>query len=154
MPRVLHINDYAPTTLGGAEVLMARTIALLLTAGWETRVFSEADLADPRLTARRYINNRFARRSLRKTLDEFRPDVVHLHNYYHLLSPGILLDLAAYREQFSARVVMTAHDYHLVCPNSGGNWFRDGPHLVEIDRLRSQVSHHRGGGNNIVVVHP
>ena len=32
---------------------------------------------------------------------------------------------------------MTAHDYHVVCPNSGGNWFRNGPRAIQPDRIGS-----------------
>ncbi|HZZ79131.1 MAG TPA: glycosyltransferase, partial [Gemmataceae bacterium] len=53
----------------------------------------------------------------------FKPSVVHLHNFYHVLSPGILNVLAQHKCTQSLRVVMTAHDYHLACPNSGGAWF-------------------------------
>lgn len=137
MRRVLHVNDRSPDSLGGAEVLMARTCELLREANWQVRTFSEADLPDRRLTARRYLSNPAACSALEKVLAEFRPDVVHLHNYYHLLSPAILPLLASYKQVAGARVVMTAHDYHLVCPNSGGNWFRRGPRLVDVDRLRS-----------------
>lgn len=135
--RVLHVNDYAPDALGGAEVLMSRTVQLLSAAGWSVRTFSKADLPDPRLTPRRYMNNPIARRALRDLLAEFQPSVVHLHNFYHLLSPGILPDLADYKRRTGARVVATAHDYHLVCPNSGGNWFHRGPRLADVNRLQS-----------------
>ncbi len=137
MRRVLHVNDRSPDSLGGAEVLMARTCGLLNDAGWQVRTFSETDLPDRRRTACRYLSNSVACSALAKILADFRPDVVHLHNYYHLLSPAILPLLAKYKQEAGARIVMTAHDYHLVCPNSGGNWFRRGPRLVEVDRLRS-----------------
>src|SRR5439155_11825763 len=86
--------------------------------------FTSADLADARRTPLRYVDNSHARRALAAKLNALRPDVVHLHNYYHGLSPGILATLAEYKRQRPLRVVMTAHDYHLVCPNSGGSWFR------------------------------
>jgi glycosyltransferase involved in cell wall biosynthesis len=47
-----------------------------------------------------------------RTVDAFRPDVVHLHTIYHQLSPSILQPLARRR----IPVVMTLHDYKLVCP--------------------------------------
>ena len=137
MRRVLHVNDRSPDALGGAEVLMARTCGLLRDAGWDVRTFTEVDLPDRRLTARRYVSNPVARAALSKVLADFRPEVVHLHNYYHTLSPAILPVLSNYKREAGARVVMTAHDYHLVCPNSGGNWFRRGPRLVDVDRLGS-----------------
>jgi glycosyltransferase involved in cell wall biosynthesis len=137
MRRVLHVHDRSLKVLGGAEVLLARTCDLLRTAGWDVRTFTEDDLSDRRATAFRYIHNRTAIRELRQALGEFKPDVVHLHNYYHLLSPAILPLLARYKKESGAWIVMTAHDYHLVCPNSGGNWFRNGPRLADVDRLRS-----------------
>jgi glycosyltransferase involved in cell wall biosynthesis len=138
MRRVLHVNDYPADELGGTEVLMARTLALLGAAGWDARAFTRAELPDPRLTPLRYLNNRVARSALRGTLDEFRPDVVHTHNYYHLLSPGVLVELDRYKARSGARVVMTAHDYHLVCPNSGATWYRGTePVPADLDRVRS-----------------
>ena len=45
-------------------------------------------------------------------LDRSEPDVVHLHNIYHQLSPSILRPLAPR----GSRRVMTLHDYKLACP--------------------------------------
>ncbi|MBV8979609.1 MAG: glycosyltransferase family 4 protein, partial [Acidimicrobiia bacterium] len=53
-----------------------------------------------------------ARRGIGAVVAEFRPDVVHLHNTYHHLSPSILGPLARRR----IPVVMTLHDYKLACP--------------------------------------
>jgi glycosyltransferase involved in cell wall biosynthesis len=124
MDRVLHINDYPIETGGGAEVVMRTTLTLLRARGIAVETFTSADLADARQTPFSYVNNRRAQKSLALKLQAFRPDVVHLHNFYHVLSPGILATLAEYQRWYPVRVVMTAHDYHLVCPNSGGSWFR------------------------------
>jgi len=138
MRRVLHVNDYPADDLGGTEVLMARTLTLLRAAGWDARPFTRADLPDPRLTPVRYLDNRVARAALRRTLAEFQPEVIHVHNYYHLLSPGVLVELERYKSKTGARVVMTAHDYHLVCPNSGATWYRGvEPVAADLDRVRS-----------------
>lgn len=53
-----------------------------------------------------------AARGMARTVDIFKPDVVHLHTIYHQLSPSILAPLA--RRKIPA--VMTLHDYKLVCP--------------------------------------
>jgi glycosyltransferase involved in cell wall biosynthesis len=58
------------------------------------------------------VYDRQARQSLARLLDEFRPDVVHLHNIYHQLSPSVLDEL---RER-GLPAVMTLHDYKLACP--------------------------------------
>ncbi len=45
----------------------------------------------------------------------FPPDVLHVHNIYHQISPSIL----AVAEQRGIPAVMTVHDYHLISPNYG-----------------------------------
>lgn len=60
-----------------------------------------------------------ARKKIRLVLDDFRPDVVHLNNFNYQLTPSILLEIVKWRkETFSeCRIVFTAHDYQLICPN-------------------------------------
>ena len=53
-----------------------------------------------------------AARGIGEVVDRFEPDVAHLHNVYHQLSPSILATLARRR----VPIVMTLHDYKLVCP--------------------------------------
>lgn len=142
---MLHINDYR--TGGGCEVLVTATIDLLRSRGIDTQLFTIDDVADSRLTPLRYLNSRPARTALRQRLGEFQPEVIHLHNFYHVLSPGILREIGAWKLTNRCCVVMTAHDYHLVCPNSGGMWCR-GParsaanrrpimHPIDIARVHS-----------------
>jgi glycosyltransferase involved in cell wall biosynthesis len=121
--RILQINDYPIEGGGGAEVVLARTIELLRGRGADVALFTAADLPDRRPGVRRYVDNPIARQALAARLRTYRPDVVHLHNFYHVLSPGILAELERYRAERPVRVVMTVHDYHLVCPNSGGTWY-------------------------------
>jgi glycosyltransferase involved in cell wall biosynthesis len=53
-----------------------------------------------------------ARRGITEVVEEFRPDVVHLHNVYHQLSPSVLRPLG----RMGVPAVMTLHDYKLACP--------------------------------------
>jgi glycosyltransferase involved in cell wall biosynthesis len=57
--------------------------------------------------------SRAAQRSLSIVLDDFAPDVVHLHNYAHQFSSSILELLRERR----IPTVATAHDYKLICPS-------------------------------------
>jgi glycosyltransferase involved in cell wall biosynthesis len=52
-------------------------------------------------------------RRLRERLRVWKPDVAHLHNIYHQLSPSVLLALG----EAGVPCVLTAHDYKLVCPS-------------------------------------
>ena len=59
-----------------------------------------------------------ARKKLRLVLEDFRPDVCHLNNFNYQLTPSILLEITKWkREGHPCRVVYTAHDLQLVCPN-------------------------------------
>lgn len=59
------------------------------------------------------IHNPFAKRAFKNLLKEKKPDIVHIHNLYPLISPSILQVCKAY----SIPVVMTVHNFRLVCPN-------------------------------------
>jgi glycosyltransferase involved in cell wall biosynthesis len=66
------------------------------------------------------IYNRSAQRALASLLATERPDVLHLHNPYPLLSPWVVR--TAHRH--GVPVVQTVHNYRQVC--SSGLFFRDG----------------------------
>lgn len=63
--------------------------------------------------AARIIWNHEAAKKLDALIREFQPEVAHLHNTYHQLSPSILWTLRKHR----VRIVMTLHDYKLISPN-------------------------------------
>jgi glycosyltransferase involved in cell wall biosynthesis len=70
------------------------------------------------------------RRDLNTVLRRFRPDVVHIHNTFPVVSPSILY---ACRDE-RVPVVVTLHNYKLLC--ASGDFFRDG-----------EVCHDCAGGN-------
>lgn len=58
------------------------------------------------------IHNREAVRKLRALIEHEKPDLAHLHNIYHQLTPSIIGVL----KKAGIPVVMTLHDYKLICP--------------------------------------
>ena len=60
-----------------------------------------------------------ARKKIRLVLDDFQPDVVHLNNFTYQLTPSIILEVVKWRKQTgrNCKIVFTAHDYNLICPN-------------------------------------
>lgn len=60
-----------------------------------------------------------ARKKIRKVLDDFQPDVCHLNNFNYQLTPSIILEINKWRKENrkTCKIVFTAHDYNLVCPN-------------------------------------
>ncbi len=65
------------------------------------------------------IYSREARTQLRKVLEEFQPDVCHLNNFNYQLTPSVILEIVSWRRKANrkCKIVFTAHDYQLVCPN-------------------------------------
>lgn len=58
------------------------------------------------------LYSREAKKKLEGLLEEEMPDIVHLHNIHHQISPSILSAL----KKFNIPAVMTLHDYKMVCP--------------------------------------
>lgn len=52
------------------------------------------------------------KRQFARLLNDFRPDVVHIHNIHSYLSPVV----ARLAHKYGARVVWSMHDYKLMCP--------------------------------------
>ena len=60
-----------------------------------------------------------ARKKIRMVLDDFQPDVCHLNNFTYQLTPSIILEIRKFEKCSGKKVkiVLTAHDSQLVCPN-------------------------------------
>lgn len=69
----------------------------------------------------RIIYSTEARRKIRKVLNTFNPDIVHLNNIQFHLTPSIILEAENYRKKKKSylKIIYTAHDYQLICPSHG-----------------------------------
>jgi glycosyltransferase involved in cell wall biosynthesis len=132
--RILQVNKFHYLR-GGAEKYFLDMSAQLAAHGHEVAVFSmrhpknlpspwekyfvsrlsfnEPKLRDKLLAPGRIIWSLEAQRKFARLVKDFRPDVIHIHNIYHQLSPSIL----AVAKKHKISVVMHLHDYKLVCPN-------------------------------------
>lgn len=68
--------------------------------------------ADKARAAARLFHNGVAARAMAALVEEFRPDVVHIHGIHRQISPSIL----GVTRSLGLPVVQTLHDYHHVCP--------------------------------------
>lgn len=59
-------------------------------------------------------------RGMKKAINDFRPDVVNVHNLYPFITPAALFEC----KKAGVPVVMTIHNYRLICPT--GLFMRDG----------------------------
>jgi len=109
---------------GGEDYVFADEGALLERRGHEVARFSLHNDALGKMgrlsAARNTIWSRDSHNAIRDQVRQFRPDVVHFHNTFPLMSPAVYY--AARHE--GVAVVQTLHNYRLVCPNA--LFFRDG----------------------------
>lgn len=110
---------------------------------WKRYFVSPVRTSDVRLslsglkTAGRMLYSFEAKRKFAALLDTASPDIVHVHNIYHQISPSILSEAKKRR----LPVVMTAHDYKLIAPNY--SLFHDGAvcERTKPDRYWEAVAH-------------
>jgi glycosyltransferase involved in cell wall biosynthesis len=133
--RILYCNKYN-FPFSGTEVYMFEVMDLMRAQGHQVALFSMADprgqpttydqhflpnidfknpahglLARAKLAAHAIYSTE-ARRRLRRVIAEFQPDVAHVRNIYHHLSPSILWELKAQ----GVPVLYHLNDFKLLCP--------------------------------------
>jgi glycosyltransferase involved in cell wall biosynthesis len=75
--------------------------------------FFDASKRPPALkVAERVIYSREARRKISQLIEAVQPDLAHVHNICHYISPSILDALHGY----AVPTLMTLHEYKLICP--------------------------------------
>lgn len=138
--KILLINKFL-FPKGGAETYVIRLGEELVRQGHEVQYFgmdhpnrtlenhaqsytSEVDFHNSskweRLTYPfRILYSAEARKKIRLVLDDFQPDVCHLNNFNYQLTPSMILEIVKWRKETGrkCKIVYTAHDYQLVCPN-------------------------------------
>jgi glycosyltransferase involved in cell wall biosynthesis len=112
---------------GGEEVVFAQERKLLERAGHQVLTYcrSNREIASysalKRLTlVGRMVWARDSKREIASLLDTQKPDLVHVHNTFMVISPSIY----AACKQAHIPVVQTLHNYRLLCP--AANFFRQG----------------------------
>jgi glycosyltransferase involved in cell wall biosynthesis len=133
--RILYCNKYN-YAFSGTEAYLFEAMELMRSNGHEVALFSMADSrGKPTLYDRyfmphtdfkkqggwlhkaqlagRAIYSREARRRIRGMIADFRPDVAHVRNIYHHLSPSILWELKAQ----GVPVVYHLNDFKVLCPS-------------------------------------
>lgn len=134
MASLLSINNYYYRR-GGAEVLFLEHNSLFEKHGWNIAPFSmqhpnnlesewsqyfieeleygsDYSLYQKIRRIPKFVYSFEARNKLKAMLSSFSPDVCHVHNIYHHISPSILSLL----NEKNIPVILTMHDLKLLCP--------------------------------------
>ena len=143
--KILEINKFNYVS-GGADKHYLDLVGLLRSKGNEVAVFSMENPKNEFSPWRKYFvsyvgygekdsvwqkvvgvfrmfHSVEAKRKMKRLLDDFQPDIAHIHNIYHQISPSILGEI----KKRKIPIVMTVHDYKLICPNyllqcNGRSW--------------------------------
>ena len=119
---------------GGEDAVVANEIRMLAEHGHEVDYLSEDNesirgVKERVFAAGRAFYSTHSARSIAARIDSFRPDIVHVHNFFATLSPSIFF--AANEKRVP--VALTLHNYRLVCANA--LLYRDGHPCEEcVDR--------------------
>lgn len=119
--RVLQIHNEYFSGRGGEDTVIDNEAALLGEAGIEvvlkTIATQASDVSGVRglaKTAIRSIYSQSSRKLVREWVNETKPDVVHIHNTFPLLSPSIIHEF----HSLGIPTVLTLHNYRNVCANA------------------------------------
>ena len=131
--RILMVNKFLYPN-GGSETYIFKLGEYFISQGHEVQFFGmedERNIVGNRINAYtsnmnfhtgklqkllypiKIIYSTEAKKQIRKVLDDFKPDVVHLNNINFQITPSIISEI----KKDNLPVVWTAHDYQLVCPN-------------------------------------
>jgi glycosyltransferase involved in cell wall biosynthesis len=136
--KILQINKFyhAKGRSGGVGRYLFALNELLGKAGHEIQIFAmkdkdntpsiyssyfveEQDFSKPKLSLGsiknfpKFIYSLEAKRKIEQLVKKEKPDIVHIHNIYHHITPSILSVFKKYK----IPVVQTLHDFHLISPN-------------------------------------
>jgi glycosyltransferase involved in cell wall biosynthesis len=133
--KILLVNKFNYQRTSGADKYFLDLAELLAAQGHEVAKFSmkhDRNLSDkydkyfvdnidfnrPKITdifkyISRVIYSIEARKKFAQVIMEFKPDIIHIHNIYHQISPSIL----PVAKKFNIPVVAHLHDYKMLCPN-------------------------------------
>src|SRR3984893_7510825 len=133
--RILYCNKYN-FRFSGTEAYLFETMELMRSRGHKSALFSKADERGPATAYDRHfvpltdfkqsggfaakarlafhaIYSTEARERIAHMIEEFKPDVAHVRNIYHHLSPSILWELKSRH----VPVLYHMNDFKLICPN-------------------------------------
>ena len=136
--KILQVNKfyYQGENAGGTGRYFFNLINLLENYGHQIQIFStkdrrnasssyssyfieKQDFANPKINTQSlkkalgFIYSFEAKKKIAKLIQDEKPDIVHIHNIYHHITPSILPVL----KKANLPIIQTLHDFHLISPN-------------------------------------
>jgi glycosyltransferase involved in cell wall biosynthesis len=110
---------------GGEDAVMAAEVEMLRCAGHEVELLGADNRTIDGMVAKiaaagSLFHSPGSSRRMGELIQTFRPDIVHIHNWFPLLSPSIISVACA----AGVPVVQTLHNFRMFCANS--SLYRDG----------------------------
>lgn len=109
---------------------------------WSKYFIDEYDYSDINIRSAlplfaRMIYSVEAKRKINQLLDDYKWDIVHLHDIFHHISPSILPEI----KKRNIPIVQTVGDYHLISPNY--NMFQNGKicEITKPDKFYKTIFH-------------
>jgi len=121
---ILLINDYLEG--GGAEAVFREQFEILRKDYYVELFYAFKYISDKKIAPLSYIYSFRFKKQLTQILSNRRFDCIIVHNYNSALSPSVLDALGQYKKRNQCKIIYYAHDFHLVCPNRGYNYFLKG----------------------------
>lgn len=114
--RILLVHNYYRIR-GGEDVVFETERDMLIEKGHEVETFTVKSKDDMNTveklgTALSGFYNHKTARELALVIAKFKPDIMHVHNFFPLLSPAVF-DIA---DKMNVPTIMTLHNFRLVCP--------------------------------------
>lgn len=111
-------NKYAQ--YGGEDKIVEQQYSILKKNGIDTKVYYKDNKVITKLSKvakLKLIKDAYCSKKTRNELDElfknFKPDIVHVHNIYPIISPSIY----EFFKERNIPIVQTLHNYRFICPN-------------------------------------
>jgi glycosyltransferase involved in cell wall biosynthesis len=110
-------NSYG--NFSGEEAVIQNTISLLQRRNHKVILFTRSSTEIKKMPlgkVRAFFSGIYsykARAWMKRLLSGHKPDVVHVHNLFPLISPSVMVEC----NRAKVPVVMTVHNFRLVCPN-------------------------------------
>jgi glycosyltransferase involved in cell wall biosynthesis len=118
--KILFVHTKYYTSDGGEDSALQSEIMLMRRKGHEVEVFlfdnaSTINGVSGKLKAAvSSIYNTESAKKIKEAINEFKPDVMHVHNFFFTASPSVLIQ--AHKQKVP--VVVTLHNFRLLCVNT------------------------------------